>query len=256
MPERDDEAFEAYWREVAAGLRGVPEAARDEILRELRAHLDDARAAGQPVRDRAAIVGILGPARRLGWSLALARRGQTRGDMVRRIVFGLARWAVAAMALLVAALFAALLLAGVPAATPDNLIEIAGSYAGSTIPTEPERDLLIDLGDRAATFRVNDDRVPEVASAALLADLRPGDRVYLTVYKRFLPGDPAARGIVPIAAIRTDSATYLALPAGGGVGAAPPYSAAIIALSLLLALACAWPDLRALVGGSWAALAR
>jgi hypothetical protein len=244
MPERDDEAFEAYWREVAAGLRGLPEAARDEIRRELWAHLDDERAAGNPARDRAAIVGLFGPARRLGRSLALARRGLTGGELLRRTVIGVTRWAVAAAALLVAALFAALLLAGVPAATPENVTEISGTYAGIVIPTTPERDLLLDLGERAATFRVNDDRVPEVASAALLAELRPGDRVYLTVYTRFLPGDPSARGVVPVAAIRTDSATYLAMPAGGGVGAAPPYSAALLVLALLLALACAWPDLR------------
>lgn len=251
MAERGEGPFEAYLREVAAGLGELPPAARKEIVRELRAHLEDAVAACGGVADtvrQAEIVGRFGSAQRLGRALALARRGMVEGEAMRRVVGGLARWAVAGVAILVAALFGALLVWGVPAATPDNLTEIAGAYGRTVLPASAEHDLLIEVHDHATIFRVNDDRVPEIAVAELLREVQPGDRIYLTVYKRFLPADPQGRGIVPVAAIRTDTATYLALPAGGG-GAAPPYSRAIIVVATLLARVCVWPEVRATLGG-------
>ena len=262
MDKDDVQRSERYLREVEHHLRDLPESARGEIIRELRAHMDDAAAAapayptGSDKSDKevtaiaaahAEAVERFGSARRLGRSLTLASRGMTQGESMRRRGRNIVRWSLAGAALLLVIVYAALLRWGVPAATPDQLTEISGVYAGVTLPVSAEADLLIGLHDRAAFFRVNDDRVPEVATAALLTDLRPGDRIYLSVYKRFLPADTGTRGVVPVAAIRTDTKHYLPLPTEGG-GAAPAYSGAFIFAALLGALCCLLPDLRLLYG--------
>ncbi len=138
---------------------------------------------------------------------------------MRRLGFNIMRRGLAGVALFIVMVCAVLLIGGVPAATPDHLTEIAGIYTGATLPATADTDLVIKLSDRAAFFRVNDDRVPEVATAALVNDLRPGDRLYLSVYKRSLPANVGTRGVVPVAAIRTDTTTYLSLPSEG---AGPP----------------------------------
>lgn len=69
--------FEGYVRKVLARLGGLSAEQRDTVAAELRAHLADAaQAAGRDPEDAALqreLIGRLGPARRLGRELALAR---------------------------------------------------------------------------------------------------------------------------------------------------------------------------------------
>jgi hypothetical protein len=261
MAEDHERRSERYLRDIERRLKNLPGAAREEIIRELRTHLDDAAVETQRIAAdntvtsidlvEAQVIERFGSARRLGRSLALAQQGITPQEAMRRLAFNSIRWALAGVALFIAMACVTLLIGGVPAATPDQLTEISGSYAEATLPTTADTDLLLRLSGHAAFFRVNDDRLPEMATAALVNDMHPGERIYLTVYKRFPPAEASTRAVIPVAAIRTDAKSYLSLPVDGGVSAAPSHSAAIIAASVLCAFCCLWPDLRLLHRSRW-----
>ena len=154
----------------------------------------------------------------------------------------LLRRVAAALLLLSAAALLALSTAVVPRATPGSVADVQGTFVRSF--EGGDLDTVIVLQEYTRPFYVNRGYDDHAAFdvAAFEREVRPGDAIVLTAYRRWLPDSPAqAGGSIPLAGVRSDQATYLDT---AWMAEAHPrrtvvfYAAAAMIAGLLLL----WPD--------------
>lgn len=99
----------------------------------------------------------------------------------------------------------------VPAATPDRVVEIEGIFERTS--EAGTLDVVIELRDSTRHFYVNRGYDNHVAFdvSAFEREVRPGDTVILTAYKRWLVEEGTLqRRVTPLAGVRTPEKVYLA----------------------------------------------
>ncbi|MCU0492027.1 MAG: hypothetical protein MUD01_10585 [Chloroflexaceae bacterium] len=202
--------FATYVRRVLRHLYDLTPAQRRAIEAELYAHLEDwAAEQGRSPGDadlQAEVIEELGTHQEVGRSFALAYCTPRRRGFwfwFNRLL----RAEVAACIALVGLLSGWMAQEMAPPVSAANVAEISGTLA--RLDTACCDDVLLELREYRAAFVINSDLVKLLDLERLRGELQPGQLVSLTVYRRWLPGEPDQAGSTPVVELRTANAIYL-----------------------------------------------